>query len=152
MDVNTYMAIYNQQRCERIISDMLMEKGYMISRSSNDLPKYSIQAIKNDKKLNLLVRHLEYDNAYNQSPLPYQVYKIVAFNNDDEKRRGKQVLQFIVGYNFKDSSFACVPILEFNDKQSTVVHQREGLRAGYYNSWNALDEANDPMNTVRVSI
>lgn len=136
----TSMANYNQQRCVRIISDMLMEKGYVISSSSNGLPKYSIQAIKEDKKLNLLIRHLEYDNAYNNSPLPYQVYKIEAFKSDDEKRRGKQLLNFIVGYNFKDKSFACVPVQEFNDKRSTVVHQKEGLRAKYYNSWNAIDK------------
>jgi hypothetical protein len=46
----------------------------------------------------------------------------------------------VIGYNFKDGSFACVPISEFSDKRSVVVHQREGLRSNFYNSWNAFDE------------
>lgn len=90
------MAKYNQCQCGRIISDRFMEKGYLISRSSNDVPKYSIQAIKDNKKLNFLVRHLEYDNAYKNSPLPYQIYKIDAFNNEEEKQKGKQLLHSIV--------------------------------------------------------
>jgi hypothetical protein len=73
------MAIYDQRQCNRIISDRLMEKGYLIFRSSNYVPKYIIQAI--------LVRHLEYDNAYKNSPLTYQIYKIEEFNNEEEKKR-----------------------------------------------------------------
>lgn len=57
------MAKYNQRQCERIISDRLMEKGYLI---------------------------------YKNSPLPYQIYKIEAFNNEEEKQKGKQLLHFIV--------------------------------------------------------
>lgn len=90
------MAKYNHRQCERIISARLMEKGYLISRTSNDAPKYSIQAIKDNKKLNFLVRHLEYDNPYKNLPLPYQIYKIEAFNNEEEKQKEKQLLHSIV--------------------------------------------------------
>ncbi|MEO3946163.1 hypothetical protein [Gorillibacterium sp. CAU 1737] len=134
------MIRYDQKKCEQLISQMLIEQGFLITRTSSDLPKYSIQAIKGDKKVYILVRHLEFDNAYNESILPYQVYKIQAFNDDEEKNKGRHSLHFVVGYNFRDTSFACVPIDEFFDKRSTVVHQREGLRAVYYNNWNALKE------------
>lgn len=92
------MAKYNQRQCERIIFDRLMEEGYLISRYSNDVPKYSIhQAFNDNKKLSFLVRHLEYDNAYKNSPLPYPVYKIEAFNIEEEQLKGQQLLLFIVG-------------------------------------------------------
>lgn len=96
MDVKVCMAKYNQRQCDRIKADRLMEKGSLISRSSNDVSEYSIQTIRENKKLNYLVRHLEYDNAYKNSPLPYQIYKIEAFNNEEEKQKGKQLLHFIV--------------------------------------------------------
>ncbi len=95
MVVKVCMAKYNQRQCKRILSDRLMEKRYMIFRSSNYVPKYIIQAIKDNKKLNYLVRHFEYDNAYKNSPLTYQIYKIKAFNNEEEKQKGKH-LHFIV--------------------------------------------------------
>lgn len=134
------MGKYDQKKCEQIISEMLTQKSFLVSRESSDLPKSSLQAIKGDKKIRILVKHLEFDGAYNNSTLPYQVYKIEAFDNEDERRRGNEILQFVLGYNFKDGSFACVPISEFSNVRSVVVHQREGLRANYYNSWNALDE------------
>lgn len=59
-----------------------------------------------------------------------------------------EVLQLVIGYNFKDGSFACVPILEFNDKRSVVVHQKEGLRTTFYNSWHAIEEFKDDRNKV----
>lgn len=134
------MLRYDQKKSERLISQMLIDKGFLISRTSSDLPKYSIQAFKEDKKVHILVRHLEFDLAYKESVLPYQVYKIEAFDNNEERKKGTQLLHFVVGYNFRDDSFACVPINEFYDKRSTVVHQREGLRAVYYNNWTALEE------------
>jgi len=49
---------------------------------------------KDNRKLNFLLRHPEYHNTYKNSPFPYQIYKIEAFNNEEEK--GKKLLQFIV--------------------------------------------------------
>jgi hypothetical protein len=129
---------YDQTASERLLTEMLTENGFEVSRSTGFLGGSKISAIKNNMKCNLLARHLEFDGAYKGSPLPYQVYKIKAFKDMASSKSASNDIDFVVGYNFHDGSFACVPVKEFSGKKSAVVHQREGLRFKYYNSWNSL--------------
>jgi len=131
---------YNQAEAISIISDKLINKGYRVSRSSLNHSPYHLIAESEERVAKILVRHLQYDHAYDLSTLPYQVYKIDAFETVDEQKIGVYEIDFVVGYNFKDHSFACLEIKHFKDKKSRVVHQKEGLKAEFYNSWHALDE------------
>jgi hypothetical protein len=131
---------YNQTETIRIISDQLINKGYHVSRSSLNHSPYHLIAEFEKRVAKILVRHLQYDHAYDLSTLPYQVYKIDAFEKVDEQKIGVNEIDFVVGYNFKDNGFACLEIKHFKDKKSRVVHQKEGLKAEFYNSWYALDE------------
>lgn len=132
--------IYNQNEAVKVISDLLIEKGYKVSQSSKIQPTYHLIATLNDISVKILVRHLQYDSAYKESPLPYQVYKIDAFETTEEQAIGIKEIDFVIGYNFKDDSFACLDITEFVDKRSRVVHEREGLKSEFYNSWHLLDD------------
>lgn len=85
-----------------------------------------------------MVRHLQYDSAYKESTIPYQVYKIDAFETVDEQEEGIKEIDFVVGYYFRDNVFACLSIDDFLDKRSRVVHEKEGLRSEYFNSWHLL--------------
>jgi hypothetical protein len=136
----TAVKQYNQTEAIRIISDLLINKGYNVSRSALNHPAYHLIAENEERVAKILVRHLQYDHAYDLSALPYQVYKIDAFETVDEQKIGVNEIDFVVGYNFKDNSFASLEIKHFKDKKSRVVHQKEGLKAEFYNSWHALDE------------
>lgn len=130
---------YNQDNAVRKISDLLMQKGYTVSRSSQS--NYHLMAVaENERSARVLVRHLQYDSAYNNSTLPYQVYKIDAFEKGEEHAAGLKEIDIVVGYNFKDDCFACLDINEYFEKKSAVVHQKEGLRSEFYNSWHVLDD------------
>lgn len=94
----------------------------------------------NEKCARILVRNLQFDSAYKESPLPYQVYKIDAFETPEEQAVAIKDIDFVVGYNFKNASFACLDINEFMEKRSRVVHGRDGLKSEYYNSWHLLDD------------
>lgn len=133
-----YSFTYNQYDAIQIISDILIEQGYDISRSSKSNPTYHITATYKGKIARILVRHLQYDSAYKESTIPYQVYKIDAFETVDEQEEGIKEIDFVVGYNFRDNVFACLSIDDFLDKRSRVVHEKEGLRSEYFNSWHLL--------------
>lgn len=137
---STAVKPYNQTEAIKIISDQLINKGYQVSRSSLNHSPYHLIAEAEERAAKILVRHLQYDHAYDLSTLPYQVYKIDAFETVDDQKIGVNEIDFVVGYNFKDHSFACLEIKHFKDKKSRVVHQKEGLKAEFYNSWHVLDE------------
>jgi hypothetical protein len=133
-----YTFSYNQSEAVKIISDILIEQGYDISRSSKSNPTYHIIVSSNGKSARILVRNLQHDSAYKDSTIPYQVYKIDAFETTDEQEIGIKEIDFVVGYNFKDNVFACLSIDDFLDKRSRVVHEKEGLRSEFFNSWDLL--------------
>lgn len=130
---------YNQNEAVKTVSDLLIEQGFDVSKSSRITPTFHILATANDKTAKILVKHLQYDAAYKESTLPYQVYKIDAFDNLEEQKAKMQDIDFIVGYNFKDQAFACLEISDFIDKRSRVVHEKEGLRSELFNSWELLN-------------
>lgn len=131
-------VMYNQNEAVKIISDILVEQGFNVSRSSQIYPNYHILAAANGKTAKILVRHLQYDYAYKEFTLPYQVYKIDAFENLEDQKVKLNDIDFVVGYNFKDKAFACLTIEDFIEKRSRVVHEKEGLRSEFYNSWSEL--------------
>lgn len=131
---------YDQIEAVNVISNMILEKGYNVSRSSSGQPIYHLVAESKGKSIKILVRHLQHDAAYKNSTLPYQVYKIDAFETKSQQTVGIEEIDLVVGYNFKDDSFACLEIKEFIDKRSRVVHEREGLKSEFYNSWHLLDK------------
>jgi len=130
---------YNQNEAVKTMSDLLIEQGFDVSISSRITPTFHILATANGKTAKILVKHLQYDAAYKESTLPYQVYKIDAFDNLEEQKAKMQDIDFIVGYNFKDQAFACLEISDFIDKRSRVVHEKEGLRSELFNSWELLN-------------
>lgn len=132
--INSYV-MYNQNEAVKIVSEILVEQGYNVSRLSQINPNYHILAEANGKTAKILVRHLQYDSAYKESTLPYQVYKIDAFENLEDQKAKLNDIDFVVGYNFKDKAFACLTIEDFIEKRSRVVHEKEGLRSEFYNSW-----------------
>jgi hypothetical protein len=132
--------IYNQDEAIKIISDLLIQKGYKVSRSSESKSTFHLLVTSKDMSVRILVRHLQYDSAYKESPLPYQVYKIDTFETVEEQTVGVSEVDIVVGYNFKDDSFACLDIKEFIEKRSRVIHEKEGLKAEFYNSWHILDD------------
>jgi hypothetical protein len=132
---------YNHDNAVRKVSNFLMHKGYTVSRSSQSNTSYHlVAAAENGSSARILVRHLQYDSAYNNSTIPYQVYKIDAFEKAEEHVAGVKEIDIVVGYNFKDDCFACLDIKEYFEKKSAVVHQKDGLRSEFYNSWHVLDE------------
>ncbi|MBT2642883.1 hypothetical protein J7I80_11650 [Bacillus sp. ISL-41] len=134
-------ATYNQDNAIRKVSDLLMQEGYTVSRSSQGNSSYHLMAAaENGRSARILVRHLQYDSAYNNSTIPYQVYKIDAFEKAEEHAAGVKKIDIVVGYNFKDDCFACLDIKDFFEKKSRVVHQKEGLKSEFYNSWHVLDD------------
>lgn len=130
---------YNQNHAVKVMSDLLIEKGYKVSRSSEAKSTYHLMVMSNDKCVRILVKNLQYDGAYKDSSLPYQVYKIDAFETREEQAAAIKEIDLVVGYNVKDDRFACLDIKEFTDKRSRVVHEREGLKSEFYNSWHLLD-------------
>ncbi|WP_053362562.1 hypothetical protein [Bacillus sp. FJAT-27251] len=134
-------TLYNQANAIDLMSDMLMEKGYRVSRTSQiHAASHILATNKDEKTARILVRHLQYDSAYKHSPIPYQVYKIDAFETEEEHDKGIKEINFFVGYNFKDQCYACLEINDFIEKRSRVVHQKEGIRSEFYNSWRLLDD------------
>ena len=132
---------YNQDNAVSKISELLMQKGYNVSRSSQGNSSYHLMAAaENGQSARILVRHLQYDSAYNNSTIPYQVYKIDAFEKAEEHAAKVKEIDIVVGYNFKDDCFACLDIKDFFEKKSRVVHQKEGLKSEFYNSWHVLDD------------
>jgi hypothetical protein len=133
-------ATYNQEKAIRKVSDLLIQKGYSVSRSSQSNYHLMAAASEGERSARILVRHLQYDSAYNNSTIPYQVYKIDAFEKAEEHAAGIKEIDIVVGYNFKDDCFACLEIKDFYEKKSRVVHQKEGLKSEFYNSWHVLDD------------
>ncbi|WHZ60034.1 hypothetical protein [Metabacillus hrfriensis] len=134
------MRRYDQHEAVKMVLELLSSHGIESTRHLKVGDNINIKSFKNGKTANLLVRHLEKDHAYKNSPLPYQVFKVEAFDDNEERDESVKQLDFVIGYNFMENSFACVPIEEFKDKRSTVVHEKEGNRHQYYNSLFSLEE------------
>ncbi|MFB9279400.1 hypothetical protein [Cohnella cellulosilytica] len=100
---------------------------------------YHITADNGHKKARIRVRHLQYDENYKDSPLPYSVYKIKAFPNGKHDNHTLRNVDFVVGYNPSEGSFACLPVHIFRSQGLACIHQKEGLRHEHYNSWTELD-------------
>jgi len=140
---NTTMKKYDQEIAVQRVSDLLLSEGYKVSRTSNhDFPYHISVPLGEKEVVRIRVKHLQIDNAYKDSSLPYQVYKIDAFETFEEQKQKIKDVDFVVGYNFKDLSFACLNKEQFEDKKSRVVHEREGQNANYFNSWTAIKEFN----------
>jgi hypothetical protein len=139
-DKNDPPITYDQKDAISIVSDLLIKRGYNISRTSTSHPTHHLVAEANNLTAKIRVKQLQFDSAYKNSPLPYQVYKIDAFESEADQTKGKNDVDFVVGYNFKDKSFACLSIKQFTIQRSKVVHQREGQNHEYYQSWSILDE------------
>lgn len=74
MEVKLCMANYNRRQYEQITYDRLMEKGYLISRSSNDVPKYSIHEEEIQKGKQLLHSIVDRPGrALGTPPPPFEV-------------------------------------------------------------------------------
>ncbi|HFJ9457586.1 hypothetical protein B1R38_27020 [Bacillus cereus] len=134
------MGRYNQYDAVIKTTELLNQYGYEAIRIAKSNVYSDVIVNQGGKQVNLLVRHLEKDHAYKNSPLPYKVFKIEAFDNNEERDLVINKIDFVFGYNFNDKCFACVPIEEFKDRRSTVVHEKEGNRYEYYNSIFALEE------------
>jgi len=133
---------YNQEIAIQCVSDLLLSEGYQLSRSSANNSPYDILVVIDKEIVRIKVKHLQFDSAYNVSTLPYQVYKIDAFETFVEQKQKIKDVDFIVGYNFKDLSFACLNKKQFENKKSRVVHEKEGQNSTYFQSWKALNEFN----------
>ncbi|WP_010172614.1 hypothetical protein [Bacillus coahuilensis] len=83
------------------------------------------------------MRNLQHDPSYKTSPHP--VYKIDAFSSRASQNTKYPLLDFIVGYNMMDESFACLPIEQFKVKRSKIVHSKNGQNHEFYHSWKELD-------------
>jgi hypothetical protein len=99
---NTTMQKYDQEIAIQRVSDLLRSEGYQVSRTSNHNFPYHISVPIDEEVVRIRVKHLQFDNAYKESPLPYQVYKIDAFETFEEQKQKIENVDFIVGYNFKD--------------------------------------------------
>ena len=133
---------YKQALAEPVVSNLLVDKGFAVARSADPKTGYQITASKDEVTVRVRVRHLQFDESYNDSPLPYQVYKIKAFPNAKYDPITLQDVDFVIGHNPNDQSFACVPVEVFEKEHQgqASFHPREGLRHEYFNSWDALDE------------
>lgn len=134
------MPRYNQYDTEKLVAELLKREGFEVVRESNISKEFHLCVMRNDKKANLRVRKLEFDGAYKESPLPYTIYKVEAFKDDVQRDSALSYIDFVVGYNPDNSFYACIPIEEFKNVRSNVVHEREGLRHEYLNNWNVLHE------------
>ncbi|TWE06378.1 hypothetical protein FB550_102400 [Neobacillus bataviensis] len=134
------MNRYNQFDAVKKVCEILKDCGFEVARVSNPNAESDITITFNDKKANVLVRHLEKDHAYKNSPRTYKIYKVEAFDTYEERNNGLKSIDFVIGYNFNDDCFACIPINEYKDKRSTVIHEKEDTRHEYYNSFIALEE------------
>lgn len=118
---------------------MLTAKGLNSVRCSDLDSGYHITTDNGNKTARIRVRHLQYDENYKDSPLPYSVYKIKAFPNGKHDNHTLRNVDFVVGYNPSEGSFACLPVHIFRSQGLACIHQKEGLRHEYYNSWMELD-------------
>lgn len=129
---------------ELVIAGKLMLQGYTVSRPMSGACRYDLIAEKNGRFFKIQVKSLKRDSAYKNSPLPYPVYVLEAYslNPVNKKKKGytRAEVDVIVGYNHEDDCFAAVPLDDFNEKLSAVVHSKEGTRSKYFNSWVALEE------------
>lgn len=132
------MAEYDQKLAEQTINHMLQQRGYEVLPGTNIGANTVFIAEQEGRGARFIVRYMPIDSAYENSPLPYSVYKIYC-GSDLFLSEEREKVDFLVGYNPIDRSFACVPITEFDKVRNIVVHQREGLRSEYYNSWELLD-------------
>ncbi|MDM5223024.1 hypothetical protein QUF86_20235 [Peribacillus sp. NJ11] len=134
------MIRYNHPEAIKKISEILLKNGYEVARVNKPNIEADIILTYHDKKLNILVRHLQKDHAYKNSTRPYKIYKVEAFENDEDRNIGNKNLDYVIGYNFNDDCFACVPIGEYKDKRSTVIHEKEDTRHEFFNSFLSMDE------------
>lgn len=122
------------------IMKMLIAKRLDTAICSDTDSGYHITAENRHRTARIRVRHLQYDENYKESPLPYSVYKIKAFPNGKHDNHTLRNVDFVVGYNPSEGSFACVPVHVFRSQGAASIHQKEGLRHEYYNSWAELDK------------
>ncbi|MFJ7680355.1 hypothetical protein ACIQXQ_20210 [Peribacillus sp. NPDC097198] len=134
------MKRYNQFESVKRVSELLSDNKYNPSRVNNRCNDEADIILSHDKKIKILVRHLEKDHAYKNSPLPYKVYKVEAFDTNEERDIGVRNLDFVIGYNFNDDCFACIPISEYIDKRSVVIHEKEDTRHEFFNSLMSLEK------------
>lgn len=119
---------------------MLKQTGYEVKSPVRVGSSVVYTAEKEGSTGRFVVRHMQVDPAYKNSQLPYTVYKIDAWPDASRYAAERDAVDFVVGYNPTDQSFACVPMAEFKTVRSVVVHQKEGLRSEYYNTWRPLEE------------
>ncbi|WP_154098062.1 hypothetical protein [Bacillus coahuilensis] len=93
-----------------------------MSRSFQGHSNYYLTISNGKDKANILVRNLQHDPSYKTSPHP--VYKIDAFSSRASQNTKYPLLDFIVGYNMMDESFACLPIEQFKVKRSKTFIQK----------------------------
>ncbi|MEH7130710.1 hypothetical protein V7103_21170 [Neobacillus drentensis] len=132
------MPRYNQYDTEKLVGELLKHEGYEVVRESHLSKEYHLTVMRNDKKANIRVKKLEIDGAYKEPP--YTIYKVEAFRDNDQRDAALGYIDFIVGYNPDNGYFACIPIVEFKNVRSNVVHEREGTRNEFLNNWNVLHE------------
>jgi hypothetical protein len=130
---------YTLEQAVLEIIKMFTTKEFDIARCSDINSGYHITVEKGHKKARIRVRHLQFDENYKDSPLPYPVYKIKAFPNGKHDSFTLRSVDFVVGYNPFEGSFACVPVDVFRSRGMACIHQKDGLRHEYYNSWAELD-------------
>ncbi|MFI8712168.1 hypothetical protein [Brevibacillus brevis] len=131
--------LYSLEQAIPEVMKMLAVKGLDTVRCSNLDSGYQLTASNGLKTARIRVRHLQYDENYKDSLLPYPVYKIKAFPNGKHDNHTLRDVDFVVGYNPSEGSFACVPDYVFRNQGLACIHQKEGLRHEYYNSWAELD-------------
>jgi hypothetical protein len=134
------MKIYNQYEAVTKALRILEQNGFEVSRIAKPGIEANLIIKENSKQFNILVRHLEKDHAYKNSPLPYKIYKIEAFDDNEERDLALKTINYVLGYNFNDDCFACIPIEEYKNKRSVVVHEKEGTRHEYFKSLHVLTE------------
>jgi hypothetical protein len=121
------------------VKRILSAKGLCVAENSVVDSGYHITADNGQKKARIRIRHLQYDESYQNSLLPYSVYKIKAFPNGKHDNHTLRDVDFVVGYNPSEDSIACVPVHAFRSQGSISIHQKEGTRHEYYNKWVELD-------------
>ncbi|GFZ87104.1 hypothetical protein GCM10008018_36580 [Paenibacillus marchantiophytorum] len=131
---------YTNEASEPIVSAMLIEKGFAVCRSSSKETGYHLAASKDGVTVRIRIRHLQYDEDFSNSPSAHEVYKIKAFINGRHDPFTLQNVDFVVGYNPYDNSFACVPVNVYDSQGSARIYKNENMRHEYYNSWNELDQ------------
>ncbi|CAH1199042.1 hypothetical protein PAECIP111893_01215 [Paenibacillus plantiphilus] len=131
------------------VAEMLRDKGLSIAINSGNEPNYHLIVNSEDRAARIRICHLQFDENYNNSALPYQVYKIKAYPNGKRDSFTLRSVDFVVGYNPHDGSFACVPAHIFNNQGIACIHQKEGLRHEYYNSWAELNSFTIPTVVQR---